>query len=225
MSAPQIEEFGDATLILGDSREVLPTVNGDRVVTDPVWPNCPPGADIHGARDPGPLFAAIMSSLPARVVSCVLVMRNDSDPRFLADVPARFPFCQAAWLPYALPSYLGRVLGGNEIAYCFGRHIPSRIGARVVPSIGPKAQPNDRPANGHPMSRALVHFDWLVHWWSLPGETVIDPYMGSGTTGVAALKAGRKFIGIDSDPRWFDLARRRIESELRQGCLLRGSQP
>jgi site-specific DNA-methyltransferase (adenine-specific) len=49
---------------------------------------------------------------------------------------------------------------------------------------------------------------------TLHGETVLDPYMGSGTTGIACLKTGRKFIGIEMDRGYFDIARERIEAEL-----------
>jgi site-specific DNA-methyltransferase (adenine-specific)/modification methylase len=50
-------------------------------------------------------------------------------------------------------------------------------------------------------------------------ETVMDPFMGSGTTGVAALRAGRKFIGVEVDQKYFDMACRRIEATARQPDL------
>ena len=64
---------------------------------------------------------------------------------------------------------------------------------------------------------------WLVNWWSEPGELIYDPYSGSGTTGVAAALEGRQFVGVDIDPQWEDVARRRIADALRQGDLLRGA--
>ena len=51
------------------------------------------------------------------------------------------------------------------------------------------------------------------------GMTVIDPFMGSGTTGVAAIQMGRKFIGIEREPKYFDIACKRIEDAQRQVCL------
>jgi len=51
------------------------------------------------------------------------------------------------------------------------------------------------------------------------GATVLDPYMGSGTTGIACIRTGRKFIGIEIDPAHFATARARLENELRQGLL------
>ena len=52
-----------------------------------------------------------------------------------------------------------------------------------------------------------------------PRATVLDPFMGSGTTGVACIRTGRKFIGIEKDARYFDIARERLERELQQQTL------
>lgn len=49
---------------------------------------------------------------------------------------------------------------------------------------------------------------------TFPGSTVLDPYMGSGTTGVAAIKLGRKFVGAEIDPKYFDLACKRVQGAL-----------
>ena len=51
------------------------------------------------------------------------------------------------------------------------------------------------------------------------GKTVLDPYMGSGSTGVACMTTGRKFIGIEIDPDYFEIACRRIEAAQRQTRL------
>jgi len=53
---------------------------------------------------------------------------------------------------------------------------------------------------------------WLVRLVARPGDTVLDPFMGSGTTGVAAADLGRDFIGIELNPDYLDIARRRIEA-------------
>ena len=57
------------------------------------------------------------------------------------------------------------------------------------------------------------------------GQLVLDPFMGSASTGVAAIQTGRRFIGIDSDPKWFDLARRRLEQTHRQPRLFEEPRP
>jgi len=56
----------------------------------------------------------------------------------------------------------------------------------------------------------------------LPGQLVLDPFMGSGTTGVAAVQMGRDFIGIEREERYFDIACRRIEDAQRQKDLFIG---
>ena len=50
-------------------------------------------------------------------------------------------------------------------------------------------------------------------------ETILDPFMGSGTTGVACAKLGRKFIGIEIEPKYFDIACKRIEEAYAQGDM------
>lgn len=55
-------------------------------------------------------------------------------------------------------------------------------------------------------------------------QTILDPYMGSGTTGVAALQLKRKFIGIEIEPKYFDLACKRIEQTLKQSRPLEAAQ-
>lgn len=215
MGAPERVVIGNATLILGDCREVLPELQADVLITDPVWPNCPAGL-LQGSDDPAGLMAAAMAAMhPVR--RAVVVMRHDSDPRFLSAVP--MPFFRVQILPYVIPGYIGRKLGGDEIAYCFGEPVPSAPGRRVIPGYAPKVQPGGRKANGHPCSRALVHFLWLVGWWSEPGEIILDPFMGSGTTCVAAVAQGRRTIGIEIEREYFDLACRRVEDAQRQGRL------
>lgn len=210
------EIIGNATLYLGDCREVLPAIAPQVVVTDPVWPNCPPDL-IAGSDDPWGLWAETLALLPGDVARLVVVMRHDCDPRFLATVPARLPFFRAMWLPYALPSYIGRTLGGDEIAWWFGSPPKYAKGRRLVPGRGPIAQPT--PRNGHPCSRSQAHSDWLVGWCSDAGETICDPFMGSCTTGISAIKLGRRFIGCEVDPVHFDLACRRLEEAMLQPTL------
>jgi hypothetical protein len=201
----------------GDARELLPKVGPvDAIITDPVWPNAPAGM-FPEVADPEALLRDTL--VDARCKRLVIILRGDSDPRFLRAVPARFPFFRSQQLTYALPSYIGRKLGGDETAYCFGEPIPVSVGARVIPARGPIAQPRDRLRNGHPCSRALVHMRWLVRWWSLPGETICDPFAGSGQTGVAAVEQGRRFVGIEIDPEYCALARRRIQESTRQANL------
>jgi site-specific DNA-methyltransferase (adenine-specific) len=76
--------------------------------------------------------------------------------------------------------------------------------------------------NYHPTQKPVALFQWV---FSLPWcafGSVLDPYMGSGTTGVACARLGRKFIGIELERKYFDIAVRRIDKELSQGKLFVG---
>lgn len=134
-------------------------------------------------------------------------------------MPPEMEFFLAQVLQYVMPGYIGRKLGGNEIAYVFGEPLPSAPGRRVIPGMSPKIQPQGRAANGHPCSRAYEHFDWLMKWHTETDQTVLDPFMGSGTTGYSAIRCGRKFIGIEIEKKYFDIACERIEQAQRQQRL------
>jgi site-specific DNA-methyltransferase (adenine-specific) len=66
----------------------------------------------------------------------------------------------------------------------------------------------------HPTEKPVPLMRELVTLFSNEGQTICDPFMGSGTTGVAAVRSGRKFVGIESNPTYFDLACARIEAAL-----------
>ena len=80
--------------------------------------------------------------------------------------------------------------------------------------------PNDANKQAHPCAKPIAMMQWLVGRASLEGMTVCDPFMGSGTTGIACIGGNRKFIGIEKDPAHFETARKRIERALSQGRLL-----
>jgi len=71
----------------------------------------------------------------------------------------------------------------------------------------------------HPCPRPLDQVSHIINQWVRPGGTVLDPFMGSGTAGVAAVLSGRAFVGTEIDPAYFDIACRRIEAAHRQPRL------
>jgi site-specific DNA-methyltransferase (adenine-specific) len=71
----------------------------------------------------------------------------------------------------------------------------------------------------HPTQKPVPLFEYLVRTYSNQGNLILDPFVGSGTTGVASIREGRTFIGIERDPAYFDIACRRIEDAQRQGSL------
>jgi DNA modification methylase len=68
----------------------------------------------------------------------------------------------------------------------------------------------------HPTQKPLSLMKWCVDKFTDPGNTILDPFMGSGTTGVACVQLGRNFIGIEKEPKYFEIASRRIEQAQQQ---------
>ena len=79
-----------------------------------------------------------------------------------------------------------------------------------------KAKPEKRY---HPTQKPLELMTWVVENYTKDGDIILDPFMGSGTTGVACAKLGRSFISIEKDPKYFDIAKRRIEEAQSQLLL------
>lgn len=73
---------------------------------------------------------------------------------------------------------------------------------------------NDDPERTHPTQKPVGLCEWLIRTYTNEGDTVLDNCMGSGTTGVAAKRLGRSFIGIEKDPEYFRVASDRINGEL-----------
>lgn len=71
----------------------------------------------------------------------------------------------------------------------------------------------------HPWEQGIAWFEHWVERTTLYGETVLDPFMGSGTTGVACMQLGRKFIGIEKEERYFNIARQRMKDATKQLAL------
>jgi site-specific DNA-methyltransferase (adenine-specific) len=69
---------------------------------------------------------------------------------------------------------------------------------------------HDREAGLHPTQKPVALMEYLVLTYTNPGDVVLDFTMGSGTTGVACLNTGRRFIGIERDEKYFDIAEKRI---------------
>lgn len=196
------ETIGRARLILGDCRDVLPTLGKvDAVVTDPPygigiaanpvrqahakldWDAAPPSPELIAscieAGDRAIVWGGNYFGLPA--VQCFLVWDKLQPQDF------SLAMVEQAWTNIKMPAKMFR---------------------QSVTSYS-KEHPTQKPEN-------------LMKWCLgfLPeAHTILDPFMGSGTTGVAAVQMGRDFIGIEREPKYFEIACRRIEQAQRQGDL------
>lgn len=72
----------------------------------------------------------------------------------------------------------------------------------------------------HPTEKPISLFIWLLDKFTRPGDTIFDPFMGTGTTGVACMQLGRRFIGVEISPEYYAIAKRRIEAAAAQPLLM-----
>ena len=70
---------------------------------------------------------------------------------------------------------------------------------------------NKEPRGDHPTQKPVGIMEWVISHLPIETQTIIDPYMGSGTTGVACAKIGKSFVGIEREQKYFDVACKRIE--------------
>jgi site-specific DNA-methyltransferase (adenine-specific) len=224
----ETRHIGNATLLLGDAFDILPTLEPvDVIITDP-----PYGSRTHRNartitdRKPAPLipfdsiaeerfisFCAHSVTLARRwvVMSC--------EWRYVASLEkAGLPLVRfGIWHKLgAAPQFTGdRPAMGWEAIAILHREGKKRWNggghhAVWVCSIEHGEHPTQKPL-------ALVS-DWVLKFTN-PGETVLDPFMGSGTTGVACARLGCGFIGIESRPDYFEMACRRIADAHRQADM------
>ena len=183
-------------------------MEAETIITDPVWPNAHPG--LIGAENPAALLRDVLAN-EKHARRLVIWLGCQSDPRFLATVPARWPFLRMAYLRRAVPSYNGRCLVSGDVAYAFGEWPDSREGARVLPGECSAASIPSLKQN-HPAARNEQHARWIVKWWA-QGPT-LDPFAGTGTTLVACKAQGVTAIGIEIEPKYCEIAVKRLRQEV-----------
>jgi len=205
------EVIGDCRLILGDCRDILPTLGPvDAVVTDPPY---------------GIGFAA----QPTRYQRANGMARrtwDDARPQAIIDlIVADFP-AVIIWGGnyFALPPSRG------WLAWSKTGNAPSMADLEMAwTSIDMNARSFEKSVKSasleknlqtaaHPSQKPVALMAWSIGF--VPGSgAVLDPFMGSGTTGVACVNVARPFVGIEIDPGYFDIACRRIEAAYKQPRL------
>jgi DNA modification methylase len=202
-------------LWLGDCREVLPLLGKvDAVVTDPPYGV---GVEYGSFDDTSENVAALLGiALPLMQSMAKRVALTPGNGPFLWSYP------RADWvLNWTDPAGEGMCRWGFQSwqpILVWGKcpFLTNGLGGRSDTVV--KRFLRDDPVD-HPCPKPLGFMRWLVNRVSLPKETILDPFMGSGTTGVAAVKLGRRFIGIEIEPKYFEIACWRISEALKQPDL------
>lgn len=218
--------IGNATLYLGDCREILPALpKVDAVITDP-----PYGIDYnHGG---GNRFGAVGVTRAARLRGTPKIIGDDE------------PFDPARWIAYCdnclffgadhfyvrLPDS-GRFLAWNKLAdmepwdsfsdvefIWHSANKAARIFNMKWKGIACSKIGENNGLRQHVTQKPIALMLWCIEQAGNP-QLILDPYMGSGTTGIAAHHLGSKFIGVEVDEKYFDIACERIENAQRQAKL------
>lgn len=222
----RIETIGNATLYCGDSLDVMQTLeNIDAVATDPPYGVAYTGsATRHSIKDG--ISYENYDDTPENVsLICVPIIE------FAITISNRV--CLTPGIPnsrkYPDPDGEGVIWypsGANRGPWGFITHQPIfYYGKCPYLAQGKGSFPTGFKSteaavkNGHPCPKPIGQMTWIVNRVSIAGETVLDPFMGSGTTGVACAKLGRKFIGIELEPKYFDIACERIQKAYDQQDL------
>ena len=205
---------GRVRLILGDCREVLPTLGKvDAVVTDPPYGmgwdgKVTVGKNGHGApRAKAKHYGvrihgddAPFNAEPFLALGDCLLWGFNHFPDQLRKGRA------LVWLKRSDEAF-GSFLSDAELAWCSTGH-----GVYCFRDQSLMAETKER---AHPTQKPVPLMKWCIEQFP-KADTILDPFMGSGTTGVAAVKLGRRFIGVEIEERYFDIAVRRIEEATKQ---------
>jgi DNA modification methylase len=213
-------------IYLGDCAEVLPTLSRvDAVVTDPPYGiGADKGKNIQAHSFRGSR-AVEVRYYPENVwdkerpkKQSFDTMRSISKQQIIwgGNYFADFLPPQGCWLWWdkcqTMPSY-----GDGELAWTnLNAKTPKKFTLANNQIIA--NQRENKSERTHPTQKPVELMLWCLEF--LPdAKTILDPYMGSGTTGIAAITLGRQFIGIEKEPVYFDIARRRIAKVLSQPML------
>jgi site-specific DNA-methyltransferase (adenine-specific) len=213
---------GRVTLYRGDCREILPTLGKvDAVVTDPPY-------GIGFAKGASGLRVTGRRLTASRWVDPIVGDDAPFDPGHLLGYQEVILW-GADHFRIRLPDS-GRMLAWDKKAGWsfedtfsdveFAWHSESGA-AKIISYLwkGVRQDGEKGLPKYHIMQKPIAVMEWCIGQLRRPAETILDPYMGSGTTGVAAVKLGRRFIGLEIDQRYFDIACRRIEDAAKQPDL------
>jgi hypothetical protein len=204
---------GNATLFRADCMDVLPTLGKiDAVITDPLYGI---GASA-GTGKYGRLKIESSSDLgwdgaPPDLALLMMVVRAGERAILFGGNYFGLPPSRNFLVWDKGAGFKGRYFAECEMAWC------SWDGNARALTHDPLAR-GDYRSKEHPTQKPVAMMTWAINHAGA-AEAILDPFMGSGTTGVAAVQMGRQFIGIEREPKYFDIACKRIEDAQRMGDM------
>lgn len=208
-SVAKVEHIADGvSLYLGDCREILPSIKADAIVTDPPYGIGKDGQKRttggHGGRKAYE-FLGWDASRPDDDVFDLLLNTGKAQVIWGGNYFADLLPPTGKWLVWDKGQRINQSDG--ELAWT------SLPGALRIFNLNRVALMTDGAE--HPTQKPVEVMRWSIQQIG-SHKTIADPFMGSGTTGVAAVDLGRKFVGIEVEPKYFDIACRRIDEAARK---------
>lgn len=219
----RVEVIGDARLILGDCRDVLPTLPvADAMVSDP-----PYGLGEAAGKNASRTNMAVAKDYgddewdnEPLAPETIALMRNAGRWNIIFggnyyELPAT-----SCWLVW------DKLNGDNDFADCelAWTNLPKAV-RRIRYMWNGMLRANGEERGDHPTQKPVGVMAWCLQQLPAGTRTVIDPVMGSGTTGVACALNGFAFTGIERETKYFDAACRRIEAAYKQPRLFSDGEP
>ena len=219
MSYKRKEVIGNATLYLGDCLEILPTLEKvDAVITDPPY-GIAYKSNMGGKFKGDEIHADASVLVRDELLGAAVFERALVFGSWKADKPKG--------VKQTLVWDKGEHVGMGDLSlpwrpnteeiYVIGSGFCGHRGSSVIRINAPSPNFTKDSQRFHPTEKPVGLMAELLS--KCPGEKILDPFMGSGTTGVACANLGRKFIGIEIEPKYFDIACERIENAQRQSRL------
>jgi DNA modification methylase len=201
------------TLYLGDCREILPTLGKvDAVVTDPPY-------GIGEARKNNASRGKLAVAKDYGVASWDDKTADDAIALSISKARYSVVFGGNYYDLPPTPCWLvwDKLNGASDFADCelAWTNLQKAV-RRIQFRWNGMLRQNNEPRGDHPTQKPIEVMRWVIGHLPDDARTILDPFMGSGTTGVAAVKLGRQFIGIEIEPKYFDIACKRISDALKQ---------
>jgi len=226
MNSPVV--IGNATLYLGDCLEILPTLGDvDALITDPPYgigfkyeshDDTPEG---YGAWIWSVIEAGEAKLRPGTPVFVWQAQANTKNfhawfPRDWRIFVQAKNFVQIRKVPMNFAYEPVLVWWTDGEPWWSGKDGAAMNRDWFIANSAGAVSDTNSDARQHPCPRQVDVMEYVVGTWAREGGTVLDPFMGSGTTGIACAHLTRKFIGIEIEPKYFDLACKRISNAYRQ---------